>query len=97
MLSDALFADEALCFLDANSRAFALHAGETGPSISLETSDFPHLALWSLPGAPFVSMEAWTGHSDPEGFGGELAEKPSMRLLAPGASARHSARFTFTG
>jgi galactose mutarotase-like enzyme len=94
-LNDALFADEALCFLDANSRTFALHAGESGPSISLETSGFPHLALWSLPGAPFVSMEAWTGHSDPEGFAGELADKPSMRLLAPGAVARHAVRLAY--
>jgi galactose mutarotase-like enzyme len=94
-LSDTLFADEALCFLDANSRAFALHAGESGPAISLETSDFPHLALWSLPGAPFVSMEAWTGHSDPEGFAGELTDKPSMRLLAPGAIARHAVRLAY--
>ena len=94
-LNDALFANEALCFLDANSRRLTLHAGDSGPSISLETSDFPHLALWSLPGAPFVSMEAWTGHSDPEGFAGELAEKPSMRLLPPGESARHAAMFRF--
>jgi len=57
---------------------------------------FPHLALWSKPGAPFVCMEAWTGHGDPVGFSGDLADKPSMRLLAPGAgdTARMSLSFT---
>lgn len=94
-LDDALFADEALCFLNANSRVISLRAGDTGSVISLETSDFPHLALWSLPGAPFVSMEAWTGHSDPEGFAGELADKPSMRLLAPGTSAAHGVKLIY--
>lgn len=94
-LDDALFADEALCFLNAHSRSVALRAGESGPAILLETTDFPHLALWSRPGAPFVSMEAWTGHSDPEGFADELGEKPSIRLLAPGTSAGHAVRLVY--
>ena len=58
--------------------------------------DFPgfdHAALWMRPGAPFLCLEAWTGYSDPEGFAGDLFEKPSMRVLAPGAQARHEARY----
>jgi hypothetical protein len=40
-------------------------------------------------------MEAWTGHSDPVGFTGELIDKPSMRLLAPGATAHHGVYFFY--
>ncbi|QCK87578.1 aldose 1-epimerase family protein [Phreatobacter aquaticus] len=83
-LTDALFVTDALCFLDAASQSFTLQASADGPSVTLNAHNFPHLALWSKPGAPFVSMEVWTGHGDPEGFQGELADKPSMRQLAPG-------------
>lgn len=56
---------------------------------------FPHAALWTRPGAPFVCLEAWTGYSDPEGFDGDLVEKPGMRALEPGARSRHDARFDY--
>jgi galactose mutarotase-like enzyme len=94
-LTDELFASDALCFLNANSGAFRFSGLPQGPSIRLETSNFPHLALWSRSGAPFISMEAWTGHSDPVGFTGELIDKPSMRLLAPGATAHHGVDFFY--
>lgn len=84
-LSDELFAAEALCFLNARSRSVRYEAHPHGPSITLEATGFPHWAVWSRPGAPFVSIEAWTGHGDPAGFDGELKDKPSMRLLPPGA------------
>jgi len=93
-LSDALFARDALCFLDCSSRALAFHDA-SGASIVMEFPGFDHAALWTRPGAPFVCLEAWTGYSDPDGFAGDLFEKPSMRVLAPGASARHEARCVY--
>ncbi len=95
-LSDALFAAEALCFLNARSRAVCYEAGPRGPCVRLEATGFPHWAVWSKPGAPFVSVECWTGHGDPEGFAGELKDKPSMRLLAPGVSDRSALVMTFS-
>ncbi|PNG26722.1 aldose epimerase [Methylocella silvestris] len=94
-LSPDLFAAEALCFLNARSRSLSFE-GPDGAAIKVETSNFPHVALWSRPAAPFLSIESWTGYGDPEGFCGELAEKPSMRMLEPGAIAHHVARYTFT-
>lgn len=92
--SDALFDGDALCFLDCASRSLAFVDG-SGASITMEFPGFPHAALWTRPGAPFICLEAWTGFSDPEGFAGELAEKPGMRLLKPGERARHEARFAY--
>jgi galactose mutarotase-like enzyme len=92
-LSDEVLADGALCFLYANSRSLRLGAAD-GTAIMMTVEDLPHFAVWSKRGAPFVCLEAWTGHGDPEGFDGEVREKPSMRFLAPGAEARHAVRLT---
>ena len=92
-LTPASMAQEALCFLDIASRSAVFDNG-AGTRLRVELEDFPHLALWARPPAPYLCIEAWTGHGDPVGFAGELSEKPSMRLLAPGATARHAARFS---
>ncbi|WP_244406245.1 aldose 1-epimerase family protein [Methylocella silvestris] len=93
-LSPELFSAEALCFLNTRSRSLSFE-GPEGAAIKVETSNFPHVALWSKPGARFLSIESWTGYGDPEGFCGELAEKPSMRILQPGAVAHHVARYSW--
>lgn len=92
-LTPELMAQEALCFLDIGSRGATFDNG-VGLRLRVELDDFPHLALWARPPAPFLCIEAWTGHGDPVGFDGELADKPSMRLLAPGETASHGARFS---
>ena len=61
----------------------------------MEYPSFRHAALWTKPGAPFLCLEAWTGYSDPDGFEGDLIDKPGMSALEPGGSARHEARFVF--
>lgn len=93
-LDDALFAREALCFLNVASRSLRFEQAN-GSALEMTLNDFPHLALWTRPPAPFLSLEAWTGYGDPVGFAGELQDKPSMRSLAPGQSARHAARFVY--
>ena len=93
-LSDELLSREALCFLDANSSWIRFVAPD-GAAISMSVENFSHFAVWSRPDAPFLSLEAWTGHGDPEGFDGDITEKPSMRLLAPGTEARHVVRMRF--
>ncbi len=92
-LTPELMAQEALCFLEIASMGAVFDNG-AGTRLRVELDDFPHLALWARPPAPFLCIEAWTGHGDPVGFAGELSDKPSMRLLAPGATARHAARFS---
>ncbi len=93
-LSDALFANDALWFLNCESRSLSF-IDASGASITMEFPGFPHAALWTRPCAPFICLEAWTGYSDPDGFTGDLSEKPGMRALEPAARARHEARFVF--
>ena len=84
-----LFARDALCFLDPASAALRFEQAD-GSALEMARGDFAHMALWTRPGAPFLCLEAWTGFSDPVNFAGDLFEKPSMRVLEPGASARHA-------
>lgn len=93
-LSEALMADEALCFLDARSRSLDFVAPD-GAVIAMAADNFAHFALWSRPPAAFLCLEAWTGHGDPEGFDGDIFAKPSMRRLEPGHQARHTVELTF--
>ena len=87
-LAPGLFAHDALCFLNARSEAMRFRAA-SGATIAMQVEDFPHFAVWTKPMAPFLSLECWTGYADPDGFDGELSQRPSMRQLTPGAAARH--------
>lgn len=93
-LTDELFALDALCFLNPASRSLRF-VEPGGAAIELALGAFPHFALWTRPGAPFLCLEAWTGYSDPEGFTGGLEDKPGMRMLAGGETARHDATYSF--
>jgi galactose mutarotase-like enzyme len=93
-LTDALFSGDALCFLDPASRSLRF-VEPSGAAIELTLGGFPRAALWTRPGAPFLCLEAWTGYSDPEGFAGELADKPGMLILSGGETARHAATYSF--
>ncbi len=93
-LAAKLFENDALCFLNARSHGLRFEA-PNGAAITLETEDFPHLALWCRPGHGYLCLEVWTGYSDPEDFTGDLFEKPSMRVLAPGERARHAATYSY--
>jgi galactose mutarotase-like enzyme len=94
-LSDDLLAHDAVCFLDAASRSLEF-VQANGATIGMDFPGFDHCALWTRPPAPYLCLEAWTGYSDPEGFDGDLFEKPSMRVLVPGEKARHEAKYWFT-
>jgi galactose mutarotase-like enzyme len=93
-LSHDIMANEALCFLHARSRSVRFVAPD-GSAIGVATEDFPHIALWSRPPAPFLCIESWTGHADPDGFEGDITSKPSMRYLASGERARHAAHMSY--
>lgn len=93
-ITDELMSREALCFLNARSRSVRLIAPD-GAAIRVEVENFPHLALWSRDAGPFLCIETWTGHGDPDGFDGDIIDKPSMRVLPPGGRAVHSATATF--
>lgn len=88
-LSDDLFAGGALVFTDLQSRRL-VYGAEGSPRIAVDFPDTPHLGLWTKPGAgaPYVCVEPWQGHADPEGFAGEFRDKPGLVTIPPGMSRR---------
>jgi galactose mutarotase-like enzyme len=95
-LDDAVFSEDALCFLEASSdRLRLIH--DSGEAICVEVENFPHFAIWSKPGAPFISIESWTGHGDREGYSGDIFSKLSMRVLNPSEIRTHTIHYRFEG
>ena len=82
-LHDGLFEKGALVFDQLASRSVVY-----GDALRVSFPRMPHLGIWTLPGAGFVCIEPWQGHASPEGFDGELADKPGMVAIMPGATER---------
>jgi galactose mutarotase-like enzyme len=82
-LRDDLFMNDALIFTELQSRSVTYGTGE-GLRLKIDFPDTPHLGIWSKPGAPFVCIEPWQGHSDPAGFSGEIWDKPGILRIRPG-------------
>lgn len=82
-LKDELFSADALIFDQLNSRTVT-YGSEVGPRIAVSFPGVPYLGLWSKPGAPFICIEPWQGVTDPQGFKGELKDKPGSVRVPPG-------------
>lgn len=80
-LCDDLFEDGALVFDTLASRSVVY-----GDAIRVDFPRMPHLGIWTRPGAGYVCIEPWQGHASPEGFDGELADKPGIVAIAPGTT-----------
>lgn len=83
-LSDDLFDKGAIVFDQLRSQSVWYGVpGRQGVRVDFDT---PHLGLWMIPGAKFLCIEPWQGHACPEGFAGEILDKPGMIHLNPGES-----------
>lgn len=83
LLRESLFAEDAVIWTGLNSRALR-YAAPDGPALEIAFPDSPDLGLWQVPGASYICIEPWAGHADPQGFAGEIYEKPGIILLPPG-------------
>jgi galactose mutarotase-like enzyme len=92
-LRDELFDADALIFDQLNSRSVT-YGSDVGPRIAVSFPGVPYLGVWSKPGAKFICIEPWQGVTDPQGFSGELADKPGSVIVPPGAS--HAVGMTLT-
>ena len=95
-LRDELFVDDALIFDALRSRGVQYGADE-GPQLKVEFADFPTLGVWSKPDSGFVCIEPWQGSSDPEGFIGDIHDKPGIVLVEPGIARQQAMSITLHG
>lgn len=84
-LNYQLFENDALVFKSIASRSLTI-LENTKPYIRINFSDFPHLGLWTKPGAPFLCIEPWQGYSDTVTNGGNLFQKEGILIAAEGQS-----------
>jgi galactose mutarotase-like enzyme len=82
-LRDELFGSDALVFDQLVSRSVS-YGAEVGPRIAVSFPGMPYLGVWTKPGAHFICIEPWHGVTDPQGFDGELKDKPGSLLVPPG-------------
>jgi galactose mutarotase-like enzyme len=82
-LADDLFEDDAIIF-DSLQSASLDYLGPSGGGLRIGFADTPLLGVWTKPSAPFICVEPWSGLADPEGFEGDIFEKPWIFALAPG-------------
>lgn len=89
-LSESLFADDAV-ILDRPASGSVLFEAEDAPDalrLRVAWHGMTQLGIWSKPGADFLCIEPWHGLASPEGFDGDVMDKPFGLRLAPGETRR---------
>ena len=82
-LADDLFEDDAVIFDRIQSLSLD-YLGPTGGGLRIGFMNTPLLGVWTKPSARYVCVEPWSGLADPEGFEGDIFDKPWILALAPG-------------
>lgn len=68
------FEIDAICIPDIKSKSVKL-VNKENKGIKFDFQDFPMLAIWTKPNAPFVCLEPWIGHADMYNSNYEFKEK----------------------
>ncbi|MDO6415981.1 aldose 1-epimerase family protein [Sphingomonas sp. BIUV-7] len=89
----SLFEDDAIIFDRLASRSLRFGA-PGGRGLDIAFPDMPELGIWQKPGAPYLCVEPWAGFADPQGYAGELRDKPGILRLPAGSSHHFTMRIT---
>ena len=57
---------------------------ESGRGVCLDFHEFPMVAFWTNPGAPYLCLEPWQGCAAYDNESGKFEDKPFCAILAPG-------------
>ena len=77
------FFDQVLTYMfdGAQISSVGLLVDET-PYVTIECGDFPYLGVWTIEAThPFVCLEPWYGLCAPDGYKGELKDRPGIQKL----------------
>lgn len=85
---------DTIIFQGLRSRNAVLRHKETGRGVSLDFQQFPMVAFWTKPGAPFLCMEPWHGCAALDNESGLFQDKPHVITLAPGEKKELAYAFT---
>lgn len=82
-LSYELFSEDALVFKDIQSKSVWIQYKEGGKKLRVDYEGFPHLGIWSVPGADYVCIEPWIGCADRFDQPDDFFKKDSLIRLKP--------------
>lgn len=95
-LSRDISSEGALILEHLNSNRVTLSSKKSSSSLTIDFTGFTHIALWqSKPGAPFLCIEPWYGHSDYAYFKGSFEEKDELQTVNPKEEFNCSYSITF--
>lgn len=66
---------------------------ETGRGMRLDFHEFPMVAFWTKPGAPFLCLEPWQGCAAWDNETGKFEDKPFCTVLQPGSGKNLTCSF----
>lgn len=81
-----LFNEDALVFKNIASKQVWIQLKAGGKKLQVDFAEFPHLGIWSKPGADYVCLEPWIGCADDHDQQPDFFNKDSIQLLDPGKS-----------
>ena len=83
-LNENSFKNDAIIMKGITSKKVSLKNKEQNKTIlTMDFTDFPYLAIWSKPNAPFICIEPWYSTADNIKTTGVFAQKTDIITLAP--------------
>jgi len=83
---------DTIIFSSLRSGSVSLVHRDTGHGVRLDFHEFPMVAFWTKPGAPYLCMEPWQGCAAYDNESGNFEDKPFCVTLEPGREKS----FTYT-
>jgi len=88
-IKDELFDQDALILSNFNSSTVSIVDNNDVTQVTVGIEGFTHLGIWSEGrDSPYVCIEPWMGHADPEGYSGDFYDKPGNVVLEKGGFFR---------
>ncbi|MDR2879425.1 MAG: aldose 1-epimerase family protein [Fusobacteriales bacterium] len=89
-LGEHVFDNDAIIFKGLNSNEVTIKCKKSSRELKVKYDNFPYIAFWSVPKAPFVCIEPWYGKSDFTDASGELTEKEGIEKVKDRFTAKLS-------
>jgi len=80
-LHDDLFAQDALVWIAPPFNRISLKHRHHETMVTMESTQWEALGIWTKAGAPFLCIEPWWGYADFTGHNGDLLTKKGIHLL----------------
>lgn len=86
-LKNEYFEIDAIILENINSDVITLRNRNNGSNISVEVGDFENLLIWTMPNAPYVCIEPWSGFPDYSDTNGDFTAKHSIQKIEPNGTS----------